>query len=150
MLLECIIGEALQILQVFVKCFRGRWWKHAVSCFLERKQHRLWGQDLISLDEVKYVLTPHREQDALIIASTSISFGGKLRKRQIWKEKSTSFPFILSIANKTAWFWTWGSVGCAGNRSSWLCFSLYVLTACVFRSADFASFYSRDVNGLVI
>lgn len=62
------------------------------------------------------MLTTQREQDALIIASTFISFGGELRKMQVWKEKSTSFLFILCVANRTAWFLTWGSVGCVGIR----------------------------------
>lgn len=92
------MGEALQILLVFIKCFRGSGWEDAVSCFLERKQHELRGQDLVSLDKVKYMLTSHREQDALIIASTFITFGGKLGKVQVtpvWKEKSTSCLFLF-------------------------------------------------------
>lgn len=63
------------------------------------------------------MLTSHREQDALIIASTFIAFGGKLRKMQVWEEKSTSFLFILCIAKRTAWFLTWGSVDYVGISS---------------------------------
>lgn len=62
------------------------------------------------------MLTTQREQEALIIASTFISFGGKLRKMQVWKEESTSCLFSLCITNRTAWFLTWGSVGYVAIR----------------------------------
>lgn len=50
------------------------------------------------------MLTSHWEQDALRIASTFMSFGGKLGKIQVtsvWKKKSTSRLLFFSFVGQT-------------------------------------------------
>lgn len=50
------------------------------------------------------MLTSHWEQDALRIASTFMSFGGKLGKVQVtsvWKKKSTSRLLFFSFVEQT-------------------------------------------------